>query len=280
MTQDLFGFPVELAAPRNFDFILNYGEPFAVWEQQQNGLLCFGLEGARYGRLLIRYAGAPLTAGIPANQAINLLYGAMPAYEALYPHPALIKLQGHGPAAGGYMAIYKWPEGMNLRENDARAQLERQPLLTRLRMIDRVFDFHLFALQKGYQPVGFDESDLFADWVAGRVTIGNIDPYRLAPAVNDQGRMEGSPRFLSPEETTLGAALDDVTAQYALGALACFFLSRYGSGERQDWEAGDGLYQAAVRACQEKREKRFSSLADFVQTWRQEAGKAFRHTIS
>ena len=33
MTQDLFGFPVELAAPRNFGFILNYGEPFAVWEQ-------------------------------------------------------------------------------------------------------------------------------------------------------------------------------------------------------------------------------------------------------
>lgn len=275
MTQDLFGFPVELAAPRNFDFILNYGEPFAVWEQQQNGLLCFGLEGARYGRLLIRYAGAPLTAGIPADQAINLLYGAMPAYEALYPHPALIKLQGHGPAAEGYMAIYKWPEGMNLRENDARAQLERQPLLTRLRMIDRVFDFHLFALQKGYQPVGFDESDLFADWVAGRVTIGNIDPYRLAPAVNDQGRMPGSSFFLSPEEYHLGEPLDGRSTQYAMGALAFFFFGDRVMRERGLWTAGEPLYRVACRACEEEREKRYPSYLDFLSAWRQAAGETW-----
>ena len=149
----------------------------------------------------------------------------MPAYEALYPHPALIKLQGHGPAAGGYMAIYQWPEGMNLRENDARAQLERQPLLTRLGMIDRVFDFHLFALQKGYQPVGFDESDLFADWVAGRVTIGNIDPYRLAPAVNDQGRMPGSSFFREPVNhlIRLHFAKKDETLNEALNRLESIF---------------------------------------------------------
>lgn len=280
MIQSVFGYPVDVSAYQDFGFLLHYGEPFWCQVRPSAGQVCFGMESARYGRLLIKFAGAPLNGGLAPEAAALRLQQAARLYELLYPHPALVKLQGHGPAAGGYAAIFRWPEGESLRGEAAQETLRRQPLLTRLRMLDRVFDFQLNAVEQGYMPVGFDEGSLTADFTAGQITVCDIDLYRPLPAINDQGRMEGSPRFLSPEETTLGAALDDVTAQYALGALACFFLSRYGSGERQDWEAGDGLYQAAVRACQEKREKRFSSLADFVQTWRQEAGKAFRHTIS
>lgn len=275
MSQEIFGFPVELAAPRDFDFILNYGTPFALWTQPQKGLLCFGVEGPRYGRLLIRYAGAPLTEGLPADQAVRCLYSAMPAYEALYPHPALIKLQGHGPAAGGYMAIFQWPEGLNLRENDARTQLARQPLLTCLGMIDRVFDFQLFALQKGYQPVGFDESGLVADMTEGKLTICDIDCYQPAPAVNDRGRMPGSSFFLSPEEYHLDEALDERTAQYAMGALAFFFFGDRLLRERRAWTAGEALYRVACRACEEDREKRYPTYAGFLAAWRQAAGETW-----
>lgn len=275
MTQDIFGVPVELAAPRRFDFILNYGDPFAVFTQPPKGLLCFGVEGPRYGRLLIRYAGAQLADGLPSDQAAELLCAAMPAYEALYPHPALIKLQGHGPAAGGYMAIFRWPEGANLREGDVRTQLARQPLLTRLRMIDQVFDFYLFSLQKGYQPVGFDESGLTADWVSGGITVCDIDLYRPAPAFNDRGRMPGSSFFLAPEEYRPGEPLDGRTAQYTLGALAFFFFGDRLLRERAAWTAGEPLYRVACRACEDDREKRYPGLADFLAAWRQAAGETW-----
>ena len=275
MIQDIWGFPVELAAPRNFDFILNYGRPFALWPQPQKGLLCFGMEGPRYGRLLIRYAGAPLAHGLPAEEAIQWLHAAMPAYEALYPHPALIKLQGHGPAAGGYMAIFRWPEGMNLRENDARLQLARQPLLTRLRMIDGIFDFQRCALQSGYQPVGFDESCLTADMTEGKLTLCDIDRYLPAPAVNDWGRMPGSSFFLSPEEYHQDEALDERTAQYAMGALAFFFFGDRMLRERAAWTAGQALYRVACQACEEHREKRYPTYADFLAAWRQAAGETW-----
>ena len=275
MTWDIFGVPVALDTPRDFDFILNYGEPFAVWAQPEKGLLCFGVEGPRYGRLLIRYAGAPLTGGIPAEEAVGFLRRAMPVYEALYPHPALIKLQGHGPAAGGYMAIFQWPEGLNLRENDVRVQLGRQPLLTQLGMIDRVFDFHLFALQKGYQPLGFDEGGLTADWTAGSITVCDIDLYRTAPAVNDLGRMPGSSFFLSPEEYRLGEPLDGRATQYTMGALAFFFFGDRFLRERVTWTAGEPLYRVACRACEEDREKRYATFADFLAAWRQAAGETW-----
>lgn len=275
MTQDVFGVPVELECPWNFDFILNYGDPFSVTVHPQRGLLCFGVEGPRYGRLLIRYAGAPLVEGMPMEQAVATLRGAMPAYETLYPHPALIRLQGHGAAAGGYAAIFKGPEGVSLRENDIPAQLGRQPLLTRLRMIDSVFDFHLFAVRKGYQPVGFGEASLTADFTAGRVAVCDIDLYRPAPAVNDLGRMPGSSFFLAPEEYRLGEPLDERTVQYAMGALAFFFFADRSLGERAAWTAGEALYRVALRACEEKREKRYPALADFLAAWRRAAGETW-----
>lgn len=273
MTQDVFGVPVEIAIPWDFDFILNYGEPFHVSADLPRGVLCFGMESPRYGRLLIRFAGAPLTGGIPAAQAVEQLRGAMPAYEALYPHPALIRLQGHGPAAGGYMAIFKWPEGISLRENDARPQLARQPLLTRLRMIDRVFDFHQYALEMGWQPMGFGEASLTADFIAGNIAVCDIDLYRSPPAVNDRGRMPGSSFFLAPEEYRLGDPLDDRTAQYAMGALSFFFFADRFMHNRAAWTAGEPLYRVACRACAEEREKRYPAFADFLYAWRQAAGE-------
>ena len=273
MTQDVFAVPVEVDFPWDFDFLHNYGEPFAITAQPQKGLMAFGVEGPRYGRLLIRYAGAPLAGGLPAEQAVAMLRGGMPAYEALYPHPALIKLQGHGPAAGGYMAIFKWPEGVRLRDNDTRTLLARQPLLTRLQMIDRVFDFHLYAAQMGCQPVGFDESSLVADLAAGNITICDIDLYRSVPSVNDLGRMPGSSFFLSPEEYRLGEPLDERTTQYAMGALAFFFFGDRLLRERSAWAAGEPLYRVACRACEEDREKRYPAFGDFLQAWRQAAGE-------
>ena len=273
MRQDVFGFPLDVQAWQDFGFIANYGTPVRVEARPEDGMVCFYVEGPRYGRLLIRFAGAALTGGLYPSAACQRLRDAMPAYERLYPHPALIKLQGHGPAAGGYAAIFRWPEGVDLGTTEAQRQLQRQPLLSSLRMIDSVFDFHLFAAQSGYVPVAFQNGCLTADFASGRVTVRSIDRYRLKPAVNDLGRMPGAAQFMSPEEYAPGAPLDDLTAQYALGALAFFFFGTYASRERAAWMAGEALYRVALRACSEQREARYPTLAEFVADWRRAAGQ-------
>lgn len=271
MLQDVYGFPIDVSRYQDFGFLRNYGLPFHV--RVADGCVWFGMQSERYGRLLIRFAGAALTGGASPEAAVNRLRRAMPVYQALYPHPAVIKLQGHGPAAGGYAAIFRWPEGVNLRDAEAQRQLQRQPLLSRLQMIDTVFDFHLFAAGQGYVPVGLGDGSLAVDFGLGRVTVCDVDLYREKPALNDTGRLPGAAHFMPPEAYALGAPLDDLTAQYALGALAFLFFGAYASRERADWQAGEGLYRAAARACEEKRERRYPTLQAFVDAWREAAGR-------
>ena len=95
MIQDVFGQPVELTQPYDFSFVLQYGRPFSVQPQRYTGMISFGVESIQYGRLLVRFAGAPLADAVlpPLENAVRLCE-ALPVYEKLYPHPALIRLQG------------------------------------------------------------------------------------------------------------------------------------------------------------------------------------------
>ena len=269
MIQDVFGFSVDTQTYQDFSFIRNYGTPFLVDAIAEKGLVCFGIESPRYGKLCIRFAGAALAGGAAPQIAIAALRRSMPIYQALYPHPTLIKLQGHGPAAGGYAAIFRWPEGQSLQQPG----IQRQPLLSSLRMIDSVFDFHLYAASMGFVSTGFQAGSLTADFAAGSLTLCDIDLYRQMPAVNDMGRMQGASQFMSPEEFILGAPLDERTAQFHMGALAFFFFGAYSSRERAAWRAGEALYRVAARACEQQPEKRFPTLAEFVQAWRTAAGQ-------
>lgn len=286
MTQDVLGLPVELAAPFDFSFLSRYGRPFCVFDQQQSGNICFGMQSAQWGRLFVKFAGAPtLNAVVSPEQAVQTLRESTPKYAVLGSHPALVHLRGHGAVAGGYAAVYSWAEGESLRP-DPRfggktrythpdspiCRLHHQPLLTRLRMLDRVFDFHAFALRMGYVAVDFYDASLIVDFNTGMITICDIDLYRPLPAVNDMGRMYGSSRFMSPEEYDRGASLDARTTQYNMGALAFAFLGLQGSRERAAWMAGGALYDVALRACSEHREDRYDSMDAFLTAWRQTAG--------
>lgn len=275
MIQDVFSFPVAVDAWQDFRFLERYGLPFWAQALPEQGLVDFGLDGPKYGRLYVRFAGARLTGGPDPEKAVSQLRMAMPVYEALYPHPALIRLQGHGPAAGGYCAIFRWPEGTPLADEEAKNQLCRQPLLTRLRMIDAVFDFHAYAAEMGFVSVDFSGRCLVADFASGEIAVRGIDRYRRTPCVNDLGRMPGSPRFLAPEEYQTGAPLTELTMEYAMGALAFSFFAERSLRERFAWTAGEPLYQAAFRACAENPAERYPSLREFLAAWRQAAGETF-----
>lgn len=286
MICDVFGLPVHLDAPFDFAFLGRYGRPFCVFDERGSGNICFGMEGGKWGKLLIKFAGAPAAgARVTPEDAVLTLKRAMPRYELLQSHPALAALRGHGDVAGGYAAIFTWVEGENLypgtrfkpderftNPSSPQFRLQHQPLLTKLRMLDRVFDFHAFALSRGYAAGDFYDGNLIADFNTGDIRVIDIDGYYAMPAVNETGRLPGSARFLSPEEYAAGAPLDGLSTQYNMGALAFAFFGDCGRRERASWMAGERLYLVAARACSEARGERYPSYEAFLAAWRQAAG--------
>lgn len=169
MIQDVLGLPVELAAPFDFSFLARYGTPFCVFDQQQSGNIAFGMQSAQWGKLFVKFAGAPTVnariAPAPAAEALCLPCRPIRRCTRIQP---LVKLLGCGTVAGGYAAVFRWAEGVSLypgmRFSPAERythpasplyQLSHQPLIVRLRMLDNVFDFHRYALSKGFMGRGF-----------------------------------------------------------------------------------------------------------------------------
>ena len=269
MTQDVFGLPVSLAAPFDFSFLGRYGRPFCVFDEQTSGNISFGMQSEQYGKLLVKFAGAQsINSHYAPEAAVQALKNAAPLYDILR-HPALVRLAGQGEVAGGYALIFRWVEGENLYQADVRKRLRHQPLIVRLQMLDRLFDFHLHCARQGYTAVDFYDGSLMANFATGKITICDIDLYRPLPAVNDLGRMPGSARFLSPEEYELGAPLDSITMQYTMGALAFCFLSRDGSRHADQWTADPLLFDIASRATHPDRAQRYAGMGAFLSAWRE-----------
>lgn len=269
MIQDVFGLPVNLAAPFDFSFLGRYGRPFCVFDGQTSGNIAFGMQSEAYGKLLVKFAGAEtINSHYAPEEAVLALKKAAPLYDSLR-HPALISLAGQGEVAGGYALIFRWAEGENLYDRAAKQRLRHQPQIVKLQMLDRVFDFHLHCAKLGFMSVDFYDGNLLADFNTGKISICDIDLYRPLPAVNDRGRMPGSARFLSPEEYELGEALDSITMQYTMGALAFDFLSRDGSRYPDQWTADPLLYEIAQRATNPDRAQRYPGMGAFLAAWRE-----------
>lgn len=269
MIQDVFGLPVNLAAPFDFSFLGRYGRPFCVFDGQTSGNISFGMQSKQYGKLLVKFAGAEtINSRYAPEKAAQALKNAAPLYAALR-HPALISLAGQGEVAGGYALIFRWAEGENLYDPKVKQRLRHQPQIVKLQMLDRVFDFHLHCAQRGYAAVDFYDGSLLCNFATGSIAICDIDLYRPMPAVNDIGRMPGSARFLSPEEYELGAPLDSITMQYTMGALAFDFLSCDGSRYADQWTADPLLYEIAARATHADRAQRYPGMGAFLTAWRE-----------
>lgn len=80
------------------------------------------------------------------------------------------------------------------------------------------------------------------------------------------GRMWGSSLFQSPEEYQPGAAIDEITNVYTLGATAFALFGEY-SRTRDRWQLGDRLFAVAARAVSDERSKRQQSIRELKEAW-------------
>ncbi len=265
--QTIDGVSFQMNTPFDFGFVSEYGRVFKVYDDQDSGNICFGTEkdGRRF---FLKFAGAPtLRACISPKEAAANLQNAMQPYHALR-HPALICPVEEKAVAGGFLAVFPWEETecMGRQYPDSHKQFMALPVEEKLQIFAAIGDFLRHTAGQHYTAIDFYDGSILYDFTAKRTWICDIDFFRPQPCVNDMGRMWGSSRFMSPEEYQLGAALDEVTNVYTLGAMA-FALFADSKRDRDSWPLSDALYHIASTATQNDRSLRQQSIAQFMEEW-------------
>ena len=273
------GVPYRAWNEPDLSWIAGYGRVFRVMDRQSAAHLLFGVEGP-YGRLFIKYAGArTVNYRGKLSDAVFSLQNAMRLYR--FDHPALLRPLAHGPAGGGYAAIFPWRGDGFLRsippDSTVRRRVRHLAPDRSLKMLDMVFDLHLMLASEGLIAGNFSDSQILIDFERDEAVLWDIDLYREKPAANDKSRLRGQSRYMAPEEYVLGAALDESTTVYNMGALAFAFLGDEEERSQTSWFGPQALYPVARRAVQESKADRYPSLRAFLNAWRQAVGQSWLH---
>jgi serine/threonine protein kinase len=264
----LDGLPVCLRKPHDLTFLSRWGRVFRVFDQQDSGNLCFGIDGLDR-RVFVKYAGAP-TLRYEGSVADAVAWGrrAVEVYRALA-HPTLTRLREAGDLGQGHAMVFDWTDALPVgRQYEQSHRLASLSLPQRVDAVRQIYDFHVHAAAMGWVGVDFYDGSILLDPATGQVTLCDLDFYERAPVTNQMGRMWGSTRFMSPEEYQLGAVIDEVTNVFALGAVAHTLLGNDATKARDAWLGSERQFQVAARALRPLREDRWGSVAELAAAWR------------
>lgn len=262
------GVPYRLKKPFDFGFLKKYGTVFKVYDDQDSGNICFGVQNGDT-RCFVKFAGAPTyRSEITLQEAIDNLKRPVHLYRELA-HESLIKLIDAGEMGEGYAMVFEWTDAISMGRMYPMQHKEfmELPLKTRLKIFADVLEFHIFAAEKGYAAVDLYDSTLMYDRKKERTFLCDIDFYRKAPFVNDMGRMWGSALFMSPEEFELGAVIDETTNVYTFGAMAFALFANY-KREKEAWPLTPELFAVAEKATKNEKEARYSTLVELRDAWK------------
>lgn len=284
IAQTLDDITFRLREPHDFGFLQDIGQVFHAFDEQDSGNICFGVDTGSE-RLFVKYAGArTIESNHEPQDAIDRLKRAMPVYEDLR-HPSLIELREHYETGDGYAAVFEWFPGEGLHQHWAFTPEEKYShpdspscrhkklsIPRRLETLDTIFAFHQHVIDKGHVAIDFYDGSIIYDFNRHITKICDIDFYARRPYTNKMGRMWGSTRFMSPEEFEHGAAIDEVTNVFVMGATAFAILGGEIDRSREKWEAGDALYEVACKAINPDRSRRYGSLRQFREAWDADRG--------
>jgi len=251
----------------DFAFLDAYGVPFVVFDQQDSGNLCFGVEKDGK-RLFLKMAGAHTTRMHgTAEQAIERMRRLGKVYEDLA-HPVLIPLIEHREIPGGYLQVYQWFDGVCMgKQYGSHERFLALPVPEKLDIYRHILDFHVAVVERGYTAIDFYDACLLYDFDARTVRICDIEMYQKGPVPNQVGRMPGSTRYMSPEEFTMGATVDELSNVYCMGAAAFNLLGGVMDHSYEKWTASRELFDVAVKAASQEREDRYPTLRAYAMDW-------------
>ncbi|WP_284286351.1 serine/threonine protein kinase [Alicyclobacillus fastidiosus] len=281
ITIDVNGVSFRLKEYQNFDWLKTLGKVFCVFDEQDSGNLSFGIQEGR-NKLFVKYAGAKTMdySGNPED-AVERLKRAIPVYQDLK-HPSLINLVNHFEVGNGYAGVFEWFDGECLHPHwsfpppqkythpdSPYFRFRQLPVDLRLTSLDAIFQFHVHVEAMDCVAIDFYDGSILYDFSTNSTRICDIDLYAKKPFINNMGRLWGSSRFMSPEEFEMGAVIDEQTNVFNMGATAFVLFGGESDRSLSKWEASEALYEVALRAVDEGRTKRFSSVAEFYHAWRE-----------
>ena len=261
--------PVKLKAPFDLSFLKKHGRVFKVFDEQDSGNLCFGTEkdGKRF---FVKFAGAPtVLSHCKPEDAIARLKDAAPVYKNLA-HPNLIRLVAEEETCHGYVLIFDWvdAECMGKQYPQSRQKFMAMPMETKLRVFEEIMEFHAHVAAQGYVAIDFYDGGILYDFANAKTILCDVDSYAKAPYTNTMGRMYGSSRFMSPEEFTLGATIDETTNVYTMGATA-FVLFSENDRSQEAWPLNAASFAVVKQAVSDDRSLRQKTIRQLMKEWKE-----------
>lgn len=259
--QSVDGVAFRMAQPYDFSFLAQVGQVFRAFDDQDSGNLCFGVRKGEE-RFFVKFAGAPtVRAGCSPEEAVAALRASVPLYRDLA-HENLIRLRDAHAVGGGYLAVFDWVDAvcMGKQYPQDRARFFELPLSVRRGIWVDILRFLIHVHERGYVAVDFYDGSVLYDPAQGKTVLCDIDLFQKKPYCNPMGRLWGSSRFMSPEEFTLGAPIDERTNVYTAGAMGFALLGGETDRGRAAWQAEEALFSIAQRAVHPDRAARWPTL--------------------
>ena len=263
------GKPYKLLEPYDFSFINKYGKVFTVFDEQGVNV-CFGVQDGDK-KYFVKFAGAkPIHfEACKGNTvlAVEWLKNAVSVYRDLE-HHTLIKFISAEEIGGGYAAVFEWVDAIGIEPLNSPDYMRFMQMSVdkKMQAFEDIVAFHVHAAAKGYVAIDFYDGSILYDYGNEKVIICDIDFYQKSPYIGEMG-LWGSSRFVSPEECTPGAVMDEITMVYTMGATA-FSLFAYGDRSPEAWTLNTVLYDVAKRAVSDERGQRQQSIQQFIKEWR------------
>jgi serine/threonine-protein kinase len=265
--QYIDGVPFKLKSPFDFSFLAKYGKVLKVFDDQDSGNICFGVEkdGERY---FIKFAGAPQARyeGKPED-AIYRLKAAIQVYRDIGEYPNLIRFIDAENIGGGYAASFEWTDALGMARMYplVHRRFMALPIEKRMKVFEDIMAFHAFVAKRGYVAIDFYDGSIMYDFDDEKTVICDIDFYQKMPYRGEMG-LWGSTRFVSPEECKPGEFCDEVTTVYTMGATA-FCLFADSDHSREAWPLSAGLYEVVKKATSDDRSQRQQSIRQLQSEW-------------
>ena len=140
------------------------------------------------------------------------------------------------------------------------------PIEKKIQAFEDILSFHAHVAANGYVAIDFYDGSILYDYKNANVVICDIDFYQKSPYVGEMG-LWGSSRFVSPEECTPGAVMDEVTMVYTMGATAFSIFSDY-DRLPEAWTLNKNLYEVVKKAVSDDRSQRQQSIEQLIEEWR------------
>ncbi|WP_054024444.1 serine/threonine-protein kinase [Bacillus sp. FJAT-28004] len=267
ITKIIDGISFELKEDFDFDFLSEYGKVFTVFDKQDSGYLCFGIQNENK-KLFLKMAGAAtIRSNVSIDVAITRLKSTISIYEDLR-HPKLIEIIEHKDIKEGYLTVFEWFEGECMgKQYDSFDKFITMPFEEKLSLYKDILLFHLHVNKHKYIAIDFYDGCIMYNFITQQTMICDIEFYSKKPVMNTLGRMWGSSRYMSPEEFQLGAEIDERSNVFLMGATAFQLFGCGSERSLEKWEADEKLFLIALKAINNEKGDRYQTIDEYYEAW-------------